>query len=138
MSTEPIVYKNKQTINNTYVKQKIRELREENIDFNVNVNSIICNLGLDVLHSAINAISTAIYILQRENKMTRHIIHILLFSNRILANDDVDYELNRAEVISLLYHQHQHLETITMNEGPEGVPIWSIRSNLFNNLCTIE
>ena len=108
------------------------------MNFVIDTNSILGNMGIVVLHAATNAISTALYILQKENKMTRHIVHIMLFANKILANDRIDYKLNRAETISLLYHSHQYLDTITMTEGPEGVPVWSIRNDIFENLCAVD
>src|SRR5687767_9168090 len=91
-------------LTNQEIEQKIRELNQENIDFVINVNNTIGNLGPKNFHAAVNAISTALFVLQKENSM-RHTININVVANKILQTQSNNlYNLNRAEVICLLYY----------------------------------
>ena len=115
-------------------EQRIRELDDDNIDFAVNVNNIIGNPGPYNFLSAINAISTALFVLQKENS-PRHTLNINLLANRILETHcQTPYKLNRAEIISYLYYIQQNMETITLNSDSD-ILMWSIRDDLFKNLC---
>lgn len=127
------------------IEQKIRELSPENIDFVINVNNIIGNLGPKNFHAAINAISTALFILQKENSL-RHTVNITLLANKILMSQSAQahefdrmqlFTLNRAQIICLLYYIQQNIETIHMILGNEldEVPTWSIREDIFKSLC---
>lgn len=117
------------------IEQRIRELNHENVDFVINVNSIIGNLGPKNFHAAVNAISTALFVLQKENSI-RHTVNINVVANKILQTQNNTYELNRAEVICLLYYIQQNMETIYMSTDADEIPTWSIREDIFKNLCT--
>ncbi len=122
-------------LSNQEIEQKIRELNHDNIDFIINVNNIIGNLGPKNFNGAINAISTALFVLQKENSM-RHTININLVANKILQTQSFNpYCLNRAEVICLLYYIQQNMETIHMSTDTDEIPTWSIREDIFKNLC---
>lgn len=135
---EPLDLEGEEEINKE-IESRIRELDDENIDFTINVNNMIGNLGPKNFHAAINAISTALFILQKE-RTARHIFNINFLANRVLKTQSIlhcSYELNRAETISLLYYIHQNMETITMNTEAEEIPTWSIREDIFRNLCEL-
>jgi len=122
-------------LTNQEIEQKIKELNDENIDFIINVNNIIGNLGPKNFHAAVNSISTALFVLQKENSM-RHTINITVVANKILQTQNIGaYELNRAEVICLLYYIQQNMETIHMSTDTDEIPTWSIRDDIFKNLC---
>jgi hypothetical protein len=123
------------SMTNYEIEQRIRELGEENIDFIINVNNIIGNLGPKNFHGAVNAISTALFVLQKENSH-RHTINIMVVANKILKTQNLcSYELNRAEIICLLYYIQQNMETIQMSTDTDEIPTWSIREDIFKNLC---
>ena len=130
-------------LTNQEIEQKIRELGDENVDFIINVNNTIGNLGPKNFHTIINAISTALFVLQKENSM-RHTININLVANKILqtqsnhlyfTQSNNTYSLNRSEVICLLYYIQQNMETIYMSMDADEIPTWSIRDDIFKNLC---
>lgn len=122
-------------LTNQEIEQKIRELNPENIDFIINVNNTIGHLGPKNFHAAVNAISTALFVLQKENSM-RHTININVVANKILQTQSNNlYNLNRAEVICLLYYIQQNMETIHMSTDTDEIPTWSIREDIFKNLC---
>jgi hypothetical protein len=73
--------------------------------------------------------------LQKE-KSVRHTINITLVANKIIEQSYTEqYCLNRAEVICLLYYIQQNMETIIMNMESEEIPTWSIRDDIYKNLC---
>lgn len=121
---------------NYEIENKIMEMAEENIDFVINVNHMIGNLGPKYFTSAVNAISTALFILQKENAMG-YTVNITLIANKILKTQCAEaYQLNRAEILSFLYYIQQNMETIVMTNKPDEVPTWAIRDDIFAKLSS--
>lgn len=118
------------------IEKNILELRKENIDFTINVNNIIGNLGLTTFNAVINAMNTAVFILQKEG-VARHTYNITRLTNKILQSEGClghPYKVNRAEVISMLYFIQQNLETIYIDTGVDELPTWSMRQDVFDHL----
>ena len=117
------------------VVHHIMEMDEDNINFTINVNNIIGNLGPKDFNQAIHAIETAMYILQRKG-IPRYTFNICFLANKMLNSNQSDaYQLNRSEVFAFLYYIEKHLETIHLNTGNEGILTWSIRDDIFKNAC---
>lgn len=117
-------------ITKTESEEKFKEINQEEIDFVININNIIGNLGSSCFQMAVDAISKSLFILQKE-KITRNIINITVIVNKILQ---LQYKLNRAEIICILYYLQQNVGTIQMEIEPNEMPIWSIREDIFDNL----
>jgi hypothetical protein len=121
---------------NYEIENKIMEMAEENIDFVINVNNMIGNLGPKHFTSAVNAISTALFILQKE-KALGYTVNITIIANKILKTQGNEaYQLNRAEILSFLYYIQQNMETIVMTNKPDEIPTWAIREDIFNKLAS--
>jgi hypothetical protein len=112
------------------IEEKLKDLPVEELDFVINANNIIGNLGYPPFQPCINAISRSLYLLQKDN-VPRNIVNITLLSNKFLLNA---YTLNRAEVISLLYYLQQNIGTVQMDMEAGDMPTWSIRSDIFKKI----
>jgi hypothetical protein len=113
---------------------RVRELEDINMDFIVNVNGTVGNIGPFNLLPVINSINTAIYILQKEGS-TRHTANITMLTNKLLENiKEIKYRVNRFEVFCLLYYIQQNMEIITININANEYPTWSIREDIFKDL----
>src|SRR5579862_1050174 len=64
-------------------EQEIRKIDFENINFAININGIIGNLGPNNFLPAIHAISTALFVLQKEDS-PRHTLNISMLANKFL------------------------------------------------------
>jgi hypothetical protein len=92
-------------------------------------------LGPKYFNEAINAISMALFILQKD-KALRHTFNITMLANKILETQKtVQYKLNRGETICILYYIQQNMETVIMSTDTDEMPTWSIREDIFKSLC---
>ena len=120
---------------NQELEQMMREYDDETINFFINVNDIIGNVGHKTFHILISAINMSLYILQREKKKA-HTYNIEIIANGLLeTSGETNYVLNRAEIICLLYFIEKNMDTISMNIDTNDLPTWKIHDNIFDSLC---
>ena len=108
-------------------------ISDEHLNFAINVNNILGNLGPENFYDAINVISTALFILQSKKSIS-HTINITTIANDLLSKSDSLYRLNRAEVVCLLYYIQQNMDTICISTETDDIPTWSIREDIFQKL----
>lgn len=123
---------------NQLTERPIQFISKEHLNFAINVNNILGNLGPKHFYDAINVISTALFILQSKNS-PRHTVNITAVANDLLKKAPLEegatcYQLNRAEVVSLLYYIQQNMDTICISTETDDIPTWSIREDIFQKL----
>ena len=129
MTLEPPIMTNQE------LEQLMREYDDETINFFINVNDTIGNVGHKTFHVLICAINMALYILQKDNAK-RHTHNIAYIANKLLeTSSEADYVLNRSEVICLLYYIHKNMDTISMNIDSNDLLTWAIHEHMFEKLC---
>lgn len=121
---------NEKNVSHTEITEKIKELNDETINFVINVNNMVGNLGSEKLQNAINAISKALFVLQKDN-INRNIVNITIIVNKILQPQ---IRLNRSEIICILYYLQQNIGTIQMEMDSNEMPTWSIQEEVFEKL----
>jgi len=114
----------------------IPELKNENINFIFNVNNIVGQIGPIMLNDVLSIITTAIFLLQHENK-PRHISNLQIISNQMLRQYEFarGLQLSKSEIFGLLYYIQQIMETITMNDSHKWFE-WSVKEDVYNSLMT--
>lgn len=107
----------------------IEEIDE--IEFIVNVNNIIGNIGPVNFHYILNIVSQALFKLQSE-KLMCNVINITAVSNKLLAPKFV---INRAQTICLLYYLQQTSGIVIIDDTSD-IPTWSIRDDVFKGMSS--
>jgi hypothetical protein len=113
------------------IEEKLKNISDEEIEFIINMNTVLGNIGAEYFQIAINAVSKALFILQKD-RIPGNIINITMITNKILMPQ---CNLNRAEVICLLYYLQQNVGTIYMEMEANEMPTWGIRDDIFKKLC---
>lgn len=121
MASEPII-------------SQVEVLNKDEIDLVINTNNIIGQLGATQFQIAIDAISKALFFLQKDN-ISRNIFNITYVANKILK-----FNLNRAEAISILYYLEHNIGNVYMDMDAmtNDMPIWSIKEEIFEKLCIYQ
>lgn len=113
------------------IEERIRALSDEEIDFIVNLNTHLANLGPRCFQTAVNMVGKALYILQKEGIMA-NIMNIGTIASKV---GEPVFKINRAECICALYYLQQNVGTITMIMEANEMPRWEIREDIFSKLC---
>lgn len=118
------------------IEDKLKDLSEDEIDFVININNIIGQLGATKFQIVIDVVSKALFFLQKDN-IPRNILNITLVANKILQLQ-YKFNLNRAEAICILYYLQHNIGNVYMDMEANDMPIWSIKEEIFNKLCMYQ
>lgn len=129
---------NETIISQSEIEDKIKNPNEDEIDFVINTNNIIGQLGSTHFQITIDAVSKALFSLQKDN-IARNILNITLLANKILQLQ-CQLNLNRAEVICILYYLQHNIGNVYMDMDvtANDMPVWSIKDEIFEKLCMYQ